>query len=813
MPHMPVKKISRDRHPFEDHERERSETLLPWEYDDYWPSAWIRHPGRHEPPFVSAFALRFEALQGDTVVVHVSADERYELYYDGERVGRGSERGGKSNWFYESYEFDIRPGAHTLAARVWSLGKLKPWAQATIGPGFILAPESERWTGVIGTGNAQWQSKRLRGYGFAEVASKGIGTGAKLLLDGSLHDWGFERGEGDGWMTAEPLHSGNNGYVYTSADSKHIMQPSGLPPMLEQPITGVDVRYVASADSLETSDAAIERSLHLPEESGSWSALLNAGQPLLVPPRTGRRIVIDMDNYYCLYPELVTSGGAGSAIRLRFAEALYRREGNRVVKRNRNDIEDCRFVGIGDTFLPDGGDRRRWGTLWWHAGRYAELTVITADEPLWIQAVVLTETRYPLRIESEFRCSDDRWNAFVPIALRSQELCMHETYMDCPYWEQMMYVGDSRLEALLQYVLTKDDRLTVKSLQMFERSRRNPTGLVACAWPDGSGKIIPSFCFWWVLMVYDYALWRGDRSVLAGLLPGVRDVLERLLLRSEDGLLRSPRGWNFMDWQAEWPGGIPPHGGEEISGIYNWLAVCALKQTAAVERYMGEEELASRWERLAAALAEAADRAFWNEERGLYADDRKMGAYSEHAQCMALLSGSIGQERARRVEVGLAQDSRLTRTSIFFAHYLFEVYSLLEGGSLPMDRLGQWFELESRGFRTTPEVFEDETRSDCHAWGAHPLYHFYATVLGIRPSSMGFAEVAITPRLGDLREAEGEMVHPLGVIRVRFARDDEGGLSGIVELPEGLQGFVYANGEQVRLRAGKMKVDFTGRKV
>ena len=32
-------------------------------------------------------------------------------------------------------------------------------------------------------------------------------------------------------------------------------------------------------------------------------------------------------------------------------------------------------------------------------------------------------------------------------------MCAHETYMDCPYYEQLQYGGDTRLEILATYSL------------------------------------------------------------------------------------------------------------------------------------------------------------------------------------------------------------------------------------------------------------------------------------------------------------------------------------------------------------------------
>lgn len=110
--------------------------------------------------------------------------------------------------------------------------------------------------------------------------------------------------------------------------------------------------------------------------------------------------------------------------------------------------------GVGDIFLPDGGASRPFTTLWWEAGRYVELTIATADEPLMVESVQLRETHYPDEFTGAFDASDDRPARVTPVALRTSEMCSHETFMDCPYFEQLQYVGDARLQALVAYVST-----------------------------------------------------------------------------------------------------------------------------------------------------------------------------------------------------------------------------------------------------------------------------------------------------------------------------------------------------------------------
>ena len=96
-------------------------------------------------------------------------------------------------------------------------------------------------------------------------------------------------------------------------------------------------------------------------------------------------------------------------------------------------------------------------------------------------------------------------------------------------------------------------------------------------------------------------------------------------------------------------------------------------------------------------------------------------------------------------------------------------------------------ELRRQGLKTPVESAEP-TRSDCHAWGSHPLFHFFATLLGIRPAGWGFREVEIAPLLGSLEHASGRLVHPSGGEIVVDLEQKDGALHGRVVLPPTVTG-------------------------
>jgi len=783
----------------------------PWNGSLPWPCHWIGLPDA-APPFVAAYRLRFALDTDQTLRVHVSADERYELYLDGERIGRGPERGDRLHWFFETYDLHLEAGAHTLAARCWALGDLAPQAQFSVRPGFLLCPDDERHLDLLATGRANWQAQRLGGYTFTHPMA-GMGVGHKVLVDGKALPWGFERGAGNDWIPPQKLHPPYNAATRGHLEPyEHLLLPATLPPMLDAPRQIGRVRNISAPVLSATHSIPIRAADHLAAEEPAWAALLAGKGALTIPPHTRRRVLVDLDDYYCAYEELIVSGGDRSLVRLHWQESLFD-DIAKADKGQRSEVEGKVFTtiwwnedGIGNTFIPDGGDHRRFDGLWWNAGRYVEILIETNNQPLVLEALTFRETRYPLENESRFSASDPRLEQVIPIMMRALQMCAHETYMDCPYYEQLMYIGDARLEALVTFLTSRDDRLPRKALTMFNISRID-NGLTQSRYPSHQRQIIPTFSLWWVGMVNDYLAWRGDLDFVRALMPGVRGVLDVFISqRDADGLVHSPAGWNTMDWVPEWPGGVFP-GGETggISGLLNWQVVYALAQAAEIEDALHEPELAARNRRLAVETAAVLDARYWDESRGLFADDFQHTQYTEHSQCLAVLSGTLPEARRAVLARTLFDAEKIAPSSVYFMHYFFETCRALERMDVFMQRMKFWFEMLDFDFKTT---YEDgnphKVRSDCHAWGAHPLYHYFASLLGIRPVGVGFERVSICPQLAGLTEIHGLMPHPRGEIEADLRlsgpaeeRGTSGRLTGLIRLPAGVTGqFEYGSQRQ-----------------
>lgn len=761
-----------------------------WERQETWNAAWVHCADAASPPLVTAYRLHFSLDQQQAARLHVTADERYELYLDGERIGRGSERGNLEHWFYETYALRLAAGEHVLAARVWSLGEYAPLAQFSVRPGFLLAAEGKLGD-RLNTGVAPWEAFSMGGYTIQPPVYV-WGLSAPVTVDGRMFPWGWPRGAGAGWQPVIVDEKAASVIQQFGIAPSRYLRHGTLPPMMERKFRSGMVRHVSAASG-DWPNTPVRAADHLPAESSGWQGVVDGTSGLTIPPHTNRRVILDLQTYLCAYPELVVSGGKGSRITVNWTESLrLRPEMWDFRQGNRDEIEGKYFFGMGNTFLPDGGESRLFDFLWWAAGRYVEIIVQTADEPLRLETFRLLETRYPLEMESRFVASDPHLVALQPMMVRGWQMCAHETYMDCPYYEQMQYAADARLEALITFSLTRDDRLPRKMLYLFDAAR-HANGLTEARYPVRQPQFIPWFAMLFPAMVQDYAFWRDDPEFVRSLLPGMRTTLEAFIhLIGADGLVRTPEGWNDTESFSE-PG---------ISGLLNWQMAYALNLAAELEDVRGEVELANRHRRLARQVAKMADAAFWDQQRGVYADDLERTAFSETVQCFALLSGLTPPEKLQPLLAALAAGKTLKRTALQSTHYLFEVCRQFGLADLFFQRLAPWHEMLAQGLKTPIEDYEPN-RSDCHAWNSHPLFHYFATILGIRPAAPGFQRVEIRPLMGSLAKAGGRLVHPAGGEIIVEVQQTAAGMHGRVELPPGVIGRLILPDREVTLTAGR----------
>lgn len=774
---------------------------------------WIGPEPRRGTALLLAYRLCFHETSARTIELCLTADERFELFHGGRPVGEGPHRSDREHWCYHSFTLDCRPGSNVLVVRTWSAPQhLRATAQFSVEPAFAAwAPGSP--ADRFNTGRAPWEVAEVDGVEFIDsgVASA---TGPRVRIDGRSFPWGVEAGADHlRWGKPRSIARATRSVFHRSGEhhGRWTLTPTSLPPMRRERAPAPTVRHGETMSRDDTANPPVRAAANDCALVAGWEALLRDNTPLQLPARQRTRVLLDAGDYRCAFAQLTASHGLATEIRVRWAESLFveadpaPRWPFGAPKGHRDSIEGKYFHGVGNEYVLGGETvARTFGPLSWEAGRYVEVEVMTADESATLHGFELVETRYPLDLPGEYASSDPVHDQVVRLGTRALQMCSHETHMDCPYYEQLQYVGDTRLQALTAYVLGHDSRLQRRAIELFDHSRL-PDGLTQSRYPSRTSQVIPPFSLLWIGMVHDYWLYRGDETFVGSMLAGTRSVLAAHLRHlGADGLPGPIPGWAYVDWVPTWPGGMPPGAKGDSSSILCLQMVLALQQASAIERSLGIGELADLYTNKARQLFVRTMEVMWDVSQNRLADDRSQVSASEHAQALALLTDLADAPRTGSMLDALLHHDDLTRATVYFSHYVFEALTASGRADAWLTRLGLWQEMADLGLHTTIETPEP-ARSDCHAWGAHPIYHFHADVLGVRPGAPGFATVHIRPQLGRLAFARGKTAHPNGWIVTDFVRCD-GRIDASIELPDQTTGWLFTATGKRALLPGRQHV-------
>jgi alpha-L-rhamnosidase len=751
-----------------------------------WSAQWISVPNTSAFDYgVYHFRRTFElASTPSAFLIHMSADNRYKLYVNGELVSLGPARGDLYHWRYESADIarHLKPGKNVLAAVVWNFGALAPEAQITNQTGLLVQGDSatER---VVDTGK-QWKGIRDAAY---EPVPRGpemmrfyfvVGPGDRV--DGARYPWGWEQPDFDDskWPAAEV---GSPGSPRDSQDGPN--------------------RWMLVARTIPQEELKPQRILALRKADGITAPAGFPKEPaeVEIPAHTKATLLLDQTYETTAYPELIVSGGKGARIRAGYAEALWLPGFEE--KGNRDEITGKQFIGMNDLFIADGGTHRRFETLWWRTWRYMQLTIETQNEPLTIDDLAGIYTGYPFERKAHFDAGSAELQKILDVGWRTARLCAHESYMDCPYYEQLQYVGDTRVQALVSLYMTGDARLVRNAIEQLNSSR-TAEGATYSRAPSRLQQYIPPFSLWWIGMLHDYWMYQDDPVFVHAMLPGVRAVLSFFAARQKAaGSLGRVPWWNFIDWTKEWSDGVPPSLKDGSSAPLDLQLLLAYRWAADMEDALGSKPLAVEDRDAAHKLRATVRELYWDSGRKMFADTPDRRAFSQQANALAVLAEVVEGAEARDLIERVATDDSLVQCSIYFRHYLHSALNKAGAGDRYLDMLGIWRTMLDRGLTTWAET-ADPTRSDCHAWGASPNFELFRTVLGIDSAAPGFKRVLVRPFLGKLTHVSGAIPHPKGEIAVSLTLR-EGKLEARVSLPAGVDGRFKWHGETRELHAGE----------
>ncbi|CAG7635653.1 family 78 glycoside hydrolase catalytic domain [Paenibacillus allorhizosphaerae] len=444
--------------------------------------------------------------------------------------------------------------------------------------------------------------------------------------------------------------------------------------------------------------------------------------------------------------------------------------------------------------------------------RYLIVTVRKAQRPVKLYSVSVLQSNYPVAEVGRFHSSDALLNDIWEMSRHTTRLCMEDTYVDCPAYEQTFWVGDSRNEALISYYVYGAEPLVKRCLDLVPGSAHQ-TPLYVDQVPSGWNSVIPNWTFFWAIACNEYVQRTGDRDYARTMWPHVKFTLEHYWqLVNEDGLLEMD-AWNFLDWA---PIDQPRHG---VVSHQNMFLVKALRHASELSAAAGLASEGRTFAERADALKQAIETHLWSAEREAYLDcihtgGRKSTIFSMQTQVVAYLCDIAEGGRKVKLEQYLDEPpvSFVQIGSPFMSFFYYEALVKMGHTQRLIDDIRkQYGEMLRYGATTCWEMYPKPqvdpvrphpghlTRSHCHAWSAAPGYFLGTSVLGINPTAPGWSEVVIAPQPCGLDWARGSVPLPEeGRIDVSWRIREDGtihiqawvpsGVKAEIRMPEGFQG-------------------------
>jgi hypothetical protein len=752
-----------------------------------WQAKWIACPNVSGTEFGVYLFRKTFMVNGEIkqFIVHVSADNRYKLYVNGKYVCNGPLRGDFMKWRFESLDIAsyLKSGENIITAIVWNFGELRPVAQFSNQTGFIL--QGDNVTESIINTDKSWHVLKDSSYSPLPVnVNQYYIAGPGEKFNGNYHPWNWmqTRFADVDWQRAKELEPGAPlmSMKEWGSPAKYILTPREIPLMEETPQRFARIRRSNLID--------------IPDQ------FLSGEKSLAIPAYSKIKILFDQDILTNAYPVLNFSKGLASQIKLTYAESLFN---DKIEKGNRNEVENKNIIGNQDIIISDGGNAQAFQTLWWRTFRYVEMEIDTKEEPLTITDFYSIFTGYPLKENATFKCDDPLLTNIWNVGWHTQRLCTGETFFDCPYYEQLQYVGDARIQCLTTTSVSGDSTL-MRNAVSFINDSRLPIGLTQSRYPSYQVHIIPPFSLIWITMVYDYWMQCQDPKLIQSMIPGILDVLHWYELRIDStGMLGRMEWWNFVDWAFEH--GVPPGINNSNSSIISLQLAYTLQKASILLNAYNFKEQSFYYSKLADEIKSAVYNKCYDKQRALMADSPEKTSFSQHANIMAVLTDAISKELQKDLLKKIIAEKDIVQCSYYYSFYLTEALEKAGLSDLYPDMLGNWKLMLDIGLTTFAETSEP-TRSDCHAWSASPVYYFLSLICGIKPNEPGFKSVKIEPNLGRLNWIEGSFPHRLGEIKINLKKNNINHLIGEVILPERLSGTFIWQGHQISLKGGINKI-------
>ncbi|MBU0477414.1 hypothetical protein KKC91_02465 [bacterium] len=750
-----------------------------------------------------------------TSIVYVTADTQYRLYVNGIYINRGPARGFQESWSYDNVNITpfLKKGRNVIAALVHNLG-ISTFQYIHQGyAGFLLAGKAD--DEEIST-NQSWRVRIAPGY--KRVTTRvSLQLGFQEFFDARLDDsWVLSDYDDSSWDNPRCRNFGSMPwYSFEKREIPLLKETIAIPDKLISETKGkckVDYEKIANVVSLFLEEEKNwYDTTNILTKDDNWARF----QVPATSERDYRGYLIDFGKEFVGSLLLNVENGEGGEIidtmicegKENFSPIIY------------SSKVGCKVAFGNRLFLRAGKTEYEQFDYW--GFRYLILIVRNSKQKLTIK-LKLRSVGYPLQIKAEFQSSDERLNKIYKMSTWTQQCCMQDAYVDCPWREQAQWWGDARIQAKNTFYLSADERLFKRGIKQIG-TQKVPNGLTYGHAPTiAHGCILPDFTLTWIITHWDYYWQTADLSLFKQMKDKIYEAFDYFFqMTGKNGLISYDNRYAlFLDWSPLFKDGY--------STLYNLFYLMALRTTIKLLEQAGEEKLVQLYSRRERSLLNAIKKMLFNRKTqtlygGLSWNNQPVVENTPHIYSLAILLDLFPEYHQLFVQKYLlplvkqnypqAEGAKGAKgiPSPFFMHYIFEALKKCGCMEEVADCIYRWWgEMVAKGLSTTEEVWNAKPglESLCHAWSAHPIIHLSNILLGIWQKSPGWNKICFSPTFTCVNFVRGKVATPKGIIESGWERT-KAGIKTYLSLPQGITAEVTLPGRKKEILKSSNKGKWT----
>lgn len=360
-------------------------------------------------------------------------------------------------------------------------------------------------------------------------------------------------------------------------------------------------------------------------------------------------------------------------------------------------------------------------------GRYL---VLLAFGEMKIKSIGVYEAGYPVSKKNHvFKNSLDQ--KIYDTAVRTNYLCMHSHYEDCPWREQAFYGMDSALQMKYAFSFFDDATFAKENLRLFYSTQRSDGLFELCA-PSEIGTTIPSFSLFAAMALCDYYDFTKDKDFVFESKNIIEKLIRSFAERLDNGLIArffKKEYWNFYEWKTNLDGGDIFRKEDQIPIIDLPLNALFAMALFKIGKMFDELKIENDYIKTAERIRKELDDKFYDESKKAFYCFLYRGEKSEHNELCEVLMLAINsihsavaaknviRERFDPVTIaffGIKADALINYDSDCKKFVLNKIRKVF--GKMIKDGATSFYETEKgkADFGTAGSL--------CHAWASVPAY-------------------------------------------------------------------------------------------